>query len=97
MTTLRTRLERLEGKRGDADAGPAMVFICDAATGEPGAALMRGGGGLTREPGETEADFTTRASGGGHQNFTKPGFGTAAHPPLATNSAPVEKTGDNAP
>jgi hypothetical protein len=36
-------------------------MICDATTGEPGGALVLGGGGLTREPGESAEAFTTRA------------------------------------
>ena len=62
--TLRTRLDRLEAKRGGAGDGPAVIFLCDATTGEPGAALLIGGGGLAREPGETADAFTARASAG---------------------------------
>ena len=62
--TLRTRLDRLEAKRGGADTGPMVIFLCDATTGEPGAALLMGGGGLMREPGETADAFTARASDG---------------------------------
>jgi len=57
---LRKRIARLEGKRGAASAGPSVVLICDALTGEPGAALMLGGGGLTREAGESVEAFTAR-------------------------------------
>jgi len=59
--TLRTRLDRLEAKRGGAGDDPAVIFLCDATTGEPGAALLMGSGGLAREPGETADDFTARA------------------------------------
>jgi hypothetical protein len=40
------------------------VYICDATTGDPGGALVMGGGGLMREPGETADAFTARASDG---------------------------------
>jgi len=62
--TLQKRLDRLEGKRGGAGAGPSVIFICDAKTGEPGAALLVGGGGLTRDAGETAEAFTARATAG---------------------------------
>lgn len=61
MATLRKRLERLEGKCGGAGHGPAVIFLCDADTGEPFAALMKGGGGATRKPGETLDAFAARA------------------------------------
>jgi hypothetical protein len=61
--TLRTRLDRLEAKRGGAVDGPAVIFLCDATTGESGGALLMGGGGLVREPGEAADAFTARASG----------------------------------
>jgi hypothetical protein len=64
MATLQRRLDRLEGKRGGACAGPSVIFLCDAKTGEPGAALMVGGGGLTREAGESAEAFTARATAG---------------------------------
>jgi len=38
-----------------------VIFLCDATTGEPGAALLMGGGGLARQPGETADAFTARA------------------------------------
>jgi len=41
-----------------------VIFLCDATTGEPGAALLMGGGGLAREPGKTADAFTARASAG---------------------------------
>lgn len=62
--TLRKRLDRLEGKRGMAGAEPCIILICDAVTREPGGALLMGGGGLTREAGETAEAFTTRATAG---------------------------------
>jgi hypothetical protein len=62
--TLRTRLDRLEAKRGGAGDGPAVIFLCDATTGEPGGALLMGGGGLVRKPGEAADAFTARASAG---------------------------------
>ena len=61
MVNLQTRIERLEGKRGSHDAGPCVILVCDALTGEPGGALVLGGGGLTREAGETAEAFTARA------------------------------------
>jgi len=61
--TLRSRLDRLEAKRGGAGDGPAVIFLCDATTGEQGAALLMGGGGLVREPGETADAFTARTLG----------------------------------
>lgn len=61
MATLRTRLDRLEGKRGGADGGPAVIFLCESG-GEARAALVMGGGTLSREPDESDADFMARAS-----------------------------------
>ena len=61
MVTLQRRLERLEGKKGTASAGPSVIFICDAVTGESDVALMVGGGSLTREAGETSEAFMARA------------------------------------
>lgn len=69
MATLRKRLDRLEGRRGGAGRGPAVIFICDAETGEPFAALTKGGGASTREPGETAEAFTARAAGAAHAVF----------------------------
>jgi hypothetical protein len=40
-----------------------VIYICDATTGEPGAALLMGGGGLAREPGETADAFKQRIAG----------------------------------
>ena len=62
--TRQARIARLEAKHGGAGDGPAVIFLCDATTGEPGAALLIGGGGLAREPGETADAFTARASAG---------------------------------
>jgi hypothetical protein len=59
--TRQARIARLEAKHGGAGDGPAVIFLCDATTGEPGAALLMGGGGLAREPGETADTFTARA------------------------------------
>jgi len=59
--TLRTWLDRLEAKRGGAGDGPAMIFLCDATTGEPDGALLMGGGGLVREPGKAADAFMARA------------------------------------
>ena len=61
--TLRTRIDRLEAKRGDADDGPTVIFLCDATTGEPGAALLMSGGGFERETVEAADGFTARALG----------------------------------
>jgi len=64
MATLQRRLDRLEGKRGGAGAGPCVILICSALTGEPGGALLMGGRGLTREAGESAEAFTARATAG---------------------------------
>lgn len=64
MATMRKRLERLEAKRGIVGAGPCVILICDALTGEPGGALLMGGGRLTREAGESAEAFTARATVG---------------------------------
>lgn len=61
MATLRRRLDRLEGKRGGPDGEPAVIFLCEAG-GEARAALVTGGGTLSREPNESEAAFIARAS-----------------------------------
>jgi len=60
--TRQARIAKLEAKRGGADTGPMVIFLCDATTGEPGAALLMGGGGLVRESGETADAFTSRAA-----------------------------------
>jgi len=59
--TRQAGIAKLEAKRGGADTGPMVIFLCDATTGEPGAALLMGGGGLARQPGETADAFTARA------------------------------------
>ena len=59
--TRQARIARLEAKHGGAGDGPTVIFLCDATTCEPGAALLMGGGGLAREPGETADTFTARA------------------------------------
>ncbi len=59
--TLRKRLDRLEGKRGTAALGPSVIFLCSGETAEPLAAMLMGGGSLTREDGETAEAFTARA------------------------------------
>jgi hypothetical protein len=64
MNPLQKRLDRLEAHHQKTSAGPTVIYICDATTGEPGAALLMGGGGLAREPGETADAFTARASAG---------------------------------
>jgi|AntRauTorcE11897_2_1112592.scaffolds.fasta_scaffold56345_2 hypothetical protein len=84
--TLRTRLDRLEAKHGGADAGPTVIFLCDATTGEPGGALVMGGGGLVREPGESADTFTARASDGVSGAVYLPDNGRDA---LATGKAPA--------
>jgi hypothetical protein len=62
--TRQARIAILEAKHGGADAGPNVIFLCDATTGESGAALLMGSGGLVREAGETADAFTARASAG---------------------------------
>lgn len=61
MATLRTRLERLEGRRWAVGAGPSLIILCSGETGEPMGALLMGGETLTREAGETAEAFTARA------------------------------------
>lgn len=86
MTQLRKRLDRLEAQRGgDAVAGPTVIFLCDCETGEPVAAILRGGGGLTREGGETSEAFTARAKAGKADTVFLPNNGREA---LATGKAP---------
>lgn len=63
--TIRKRIERLETKRGrSACTRPSVVFLCDAETGQPGAALIFGGGSISREPGEMCEAFKARAIAG---------------------------------
>jgi len=61
--TCQARIARLEAKHGGADAGPTVIYICDAITREPGGALMMGGSGLAREQGETVESFMARPRG----------------------------------
>lgn len=99
--TVERRLSRLEAKRDGGDAGPTVIYICDAITGEPGGALVMGGGGLVREPGgalvmaggglvrepgKTADVFTARASDGVSFAVYLPGNGRDA---LATGKAPA--------
>lgn len=60
--TLPKRIAKLEGKRCAAALGPCVIFFCDPATGETSAAMLVGGGNLTREENESAATFTTRAT-----------------------------------
>lgn len=65
MTQLSKRLDRLEAQRGgDTVARPSVIFFCSGETGEPLAAMLRGGENLTREDGETTEAFTARAEAG---------------------------------
>lgn len=83
--TLRKRLDRLEVKRGAAALGPFVIFLCEAETGEPLAAMLMGGGTLTREDGETVEAFTARADTGEAGAVFLPDNGRDA---LATGKAP---------
>jgi hypothetical protein len=85
MATLQKRLDRLESKRGAAVVVPSVIFICDAETGEPGWAMLMGGGGLTREDGETVEAFMARANESGAGSVFLPDNGRDA---LATGKAP---------
>jgi len=66
--TLQRRLARLEAKRGrNGTEGPAVILLYafsgdEKAEGEAKAAIVVGGGGYEREPGETESDFIARAT-----------------------------------
>lgn len=82
---LRARLDRLEGKRGAAALGPSVIFLCEAETGEPVAAMVMGGGNLTREDGETAEAFRARAGDGAKGAVLLPNNGREA---LATGKAP---------
>jgi hypothetical protein len=59
--TRQARIARLEAKRGPDREAVTVIFFCEPRTGEPGAALLMGGGGLARQPGETADAFTARA------------------------------------
>jgi hypothetical protein len=74
MATLRTRIDRLEGKQGTNALGPSVIFLCgvgglDRATGEAtgvetAAAWVKAGAihdYLIRERSETEETFKARA------------------------------------
>ena len=84
--TRQARIARLEAKHGGADAGPTVIYLCDAVTGEPGGALVMGGGGLVREPSESADAFTARASDGVSGAVYLPDNGRDA---LATGKAPA--------
>lgn len=88
--TLHKRLAKLEGKRGAAARGPSVIFLCEAETGEPLAAMQVGGGTLTREDGETVEAFTARANAGAACAVFLPDNGRDA---LATGKAPRWATG----
>lgn len=88
--TLGRRLERLESKRGTTARGPSVIFFCDPETGEPLAAMLMGGGTLTREDGETVEAFTARANAGAACAVFLPDKGRDA---LATGKAPRWATG----
>lgn len=83
--TLSKRLDRLKGKRGTAALGPSVVFLCSGESGEPLAAMLMGGGSLTREDGETAEAFTARAKAGATGAVFLPDNGRDA---LATGKAP---------
>lgn len=57
--TLKKRIDRLTPKNCCPN-GPTVVFICKAG-GEAHAALVRGGGGVSRDPYEIEANFKQRS------------------------------------
>jgi hypothetical protein len=61
--TRQARIAKLEGKRCAGGAGPMVIYLCDAVTGEPGGALVMGGSGLVRHAGETVLDFKHRIAG----------------------------------
>lgn len=86
MTRLRTRLDRLEAQRGGcAVAAPSVIILCAGDTGEPMAAMLKGGGSLTREHGETAEAFTARAEAGAAGALFLPDDGRDA---LASGKAP---------
>lgn len=62
--TLSKRLARLEAESvKGAGEMPSVIFLCDE-TGDPGAALIIGGGTIGREPHETREAFEARAIAG---------------------------------
>lgn len=62
--TLRKRIGKLEGVRGDDVQGLSVIFLRVAETGEPFTAMLRGGVYLRREDGETVDAFRARAETG---------------------------------
>jgi hypothetical protein len=58
----RKRLDRIESQTGCTAPRPSVIFLCEAETGEPVAAMVMGGGTLTREDGETVDGFEGRAN-----------------------------------
>ena len=84
--TLSKRLERLEAERGNGVGDmPSVIFLCDGETGEPMAALIIGGGTISREPDETREAFEARATAGAPAAIHLPENGRDA---LATGEAP---------
>lgn len=83
---LRKRLDRIEAKRGaNAPAGPSVIFLCSAETGELSSAMIVGGGSIQRNPGESREAFEARASAGAPVAIHLPDNGRDA---LATGKAP---------
>jgi hypothetical protein len=58
--TLERRLARLEAKRGCGAAALAVIFRCDAITGEPFTATIPGQGRFARKIGEQAEGFKRR-------------------------------------
>lgn len=76
--TLSKQLARLEAERGNGVANmPSAIFICDE-TGDPSAALIAGGGSISREPDETREAFEARVSEGATVAFRLPDNGRDA-------------------
>lgn len=83
---IRKRIERLEAERGKgADTSPIVIFLCDE-TGDPGGAIIKGGGSIAREPDETREAFKARAMAGAPAAIYLPDNGRDA---LATGKAPT--------
>jgi len=61
--TRQARIAKLEAKHGGADTGPTVIYLCDATTGEPGAAIIPEHGTFARHEGETVLDFKQRIAG----------------------------------
>lgn len=71
--TLRHRLAKLEGIRGgNGPDGPTVIFLFGGTDGEALTALQMGGGTLSRNDGETEADFIARAGSNPSVRFFLP-------------------------